>query len=254
MIIQEHEFEMYAGLPIQYKKLNIYPVNLCDSKKFNECVSCLMIPKDKSPYIEIIKMNYLTYILSMGQIEGQEFLLQMFDDLIKLVFHIDTYEVQQVGDSYILVINDIKISGTDFDKIKKIILEQNMIDSDDVLRDEELEVKIQEAKMFVAKKNNKIANIPQQLVIYHCLSGLSYEEILKLTIFQFHQGILRFDHLKNADILQNARYNPWLSFKNDSLLPTWLSPIEINDKSDDVVISKKDAIQTLSNKGISDSK
>lgn len=254
MNINDYEFENHAGLPINYKGLDIYPVKLINLKKFNECVSCLMLPKDKSTNIEIIKMNYLTYLLALGQIEGQDFILEMLDNLIKLVCHVDRYEVQTTGRSYTLLINNIKITGTDFDKIKKIILEQNMIDSDDILRDEELEIKIQEAKRFLARKNSKIASMPQQLTIYHCMTGgMDYEKILNLTIFQFHQGISRFDLIKNADILQSARYNPMLKFEDDSNLPTWLSPIEQKDPNKDVFISEEDTVKSLLNKGVTGS-
>lgn len=248
----ELDFRNVFGLPIQYKGINIHPVKIIDCQEFYDSVRCLLVPKNKMQDIEIIKMSYLKFILVLS-VQGHPYMMEYLQSLMKITLKADniTFAENDKGKLILNVDNKYQITESDFDKIKKVITEQNLIQIDEQILDPELEQKIKEAKEFLQKRNGKMADLEQQIVAYHCAFKMPYEEIGKLTIYQFHKGIERMNLIKTSDALQGAMYSGMISIKDDSSLPNWLSYIENNsDPYKDVLMSKSEFDSMASKNGL----
>ncbi|QJI52496.1 hypothetical protein [Psychrobacillus phage Perkons] len=239
------------GKPTIYKKLPIYPVKMLDIFDFYDYVQCLLLPKNVSQDVNVIKMTYLSFLINVTNDDGYLYIRQFLFDLLKLAFRVDDVNItQNKKGKFIIHINDIQLSEKDFDKIKLIIAEQNLVDIDEEIRDAELEKKMREAREFLARRSGKMADLEQQITAYHCASNLRYEDIENLTIYQFRKGLARFDLIKTADIIQSARYSGMVSFKDESNIPTWLSHIEDRDKDEDILMSKESFDKMASDNGL----
>ena len=242
--------EQVWGLPVKINNIPVYPVKMIDSLDFFDSVQCLLIPKNSIQDLEIIKMTYLKFLIELGSQEGG-YLLSLFKKMLEIIFLTkDIAIVQDSNNNYSIRINDNYINEKDFEKLRVLIGVQNLIKIDEEIKDAELEKKISEAREFLSKRNGKLADLEQQIIAYHCNSGLTYEEIGNLTIYQFRKGLSRMDLIKNADIIQSARYSGFVEFKDVASLPTWLSYIEENDSDDDVLMSKGDFERMAIDKGI----
>lgn len=227
------------GKPTLYKGLEIYPVRMIDADDFYDYIQCLLLPKNEFQEPEVIRMSYLMFLLAISQNEDGKDILNKLIALYRLIFRIEDIQItiNEKGMAFIIV-NNILLHERDFDRIKTIISEQNLIDLDDEFIDLDTKKAITEAREFLAKRKSRQANLEQQIIAYHCKSGLPYHEIENLTLFQFHKGLIRMDYMVSSDAILNARYSGMVEIKNDQDLPHWLGHIEEPKKNEDVIITK----------------
>ncbi|MGG3892016.1 hypothetical protein [Metabacillus fastidiosus] len=247
------DFRNVFGKPVQYKELDIHPVKLIEANEFYDYVRCLLIPKNTFKEIEIIKMSYLKFLFYLGLKDGHPYLLESLLKLLTIVFKTENISFKTDEREKITLIIDEKneINENDFDKIKKIICNQNLITIDDQILDPELEQKIKEAREFLQRKSGKMADLEQQIVAYHCAFKMKYDDIAELTIYQFQKGLSRMDLIKSADALQNAKYSGFVSVGENDKLPTWLTHIEESkDPNSDVLMSKGEFDAMASKNGL----
>lgn len=230
------------GKPRVYKNISIHPVRMRDIESFYEYVQCLLIPKSSIHDAQIIKMSYLSFILMVSSMEGNQILLEKLIGLLKLILKTENiqFEFKENGRVYIIVDDENKLNERDFDKIKTIISEQNLIDLDDEYVNPEVKKAIDDARAFMAKKGNKSASLDQQIIAYHCKVGLEYDKIADLTIYQFNKGLARFDLISSAEAILAARYSGMVEFKDESKIPHWLGHIDDRGKNEDVIIAASD--------------
>lgn len=152
------------GEPIEYNGLTSYPVLVGDSTKFLDAVDCLKIPKNETPDIEIIQMSYLEFLMIL--ILRNDEILKQFITIIDICFgikctkeHMQDAEnfapdellmqtlpngdsdfyingrdllIQFKGKSVSLTLNGCKFTPAKFDKLRYIVLFQNLIDYDGI--------------------------------------------------------------------------------------------------------------------------
>ncbi|WP_107924845.1 hypothetical protein [Lysinibacillus parviboronicapiens] len=227
------------GKSTTYKGLSIYPVRMVDADEFYDYVQCLLLPKSDFQEPEVIRMSYFMFLLALSQNKDGPDLLAKLIALYRLIFKTEDiqFTINEKGMAFIIV-DGISLHERDFDKIKTIISEQNLIDLDDEFIDPGTKKAIQEARAFMAKRKTKQADLEQQIVAYHCKSGLPYHEIENLTLYQFHKGLIRMDYMVSSDAILNARYSGMVEFKNDQDLPHWLGHIDEPKKNEDVIMTK----------------
>lgn len=239
------------GRPILYKGLNIYPVKMKDADEFYDAVQCLLLPKNDFQQPEIIRMSYLFFLLTISQNDSGQEILDKLISLYRLVFQTEEIQISMNEKGMVLIIVDgVTLNERDFDKIKTIISEQNLIDLDDEFIDPGTKKAIQEARAFIAKRKTRQADFEQQIIAYHCKSGLPYHEIEHLTLYQFHKGLIRMDYMVSSDAILNARYSGMIEFKNDQDLPHWLGFIDEPKKNEDVIITKSVFDQQMKKLGL----
>ena len=152
------------GEPIEYNGLKCYPVLVGDSIRFTNAVDCLRIPKNETPDVEIIQMSYLEFLMVL--ILKNEDILEQFLTIIELCFGIKCAEehmqdkenfakdellmqklpngdtdfyingrdllIQFKGRNVSLTLNGCKFTPSQFDKLRHIVLFQNLMDYDGV--------------------------------------------------------------------------------------------------------------------------
>lgn len=237
------------GRPREYKGLNIYPITMKDCDKFYDSVQCLMLSKNSLEDVQFLKMSYLRFLLLVSNSELKGFQDKLVT-LLQLILQTDNFEITLTDKNRIEIIVEDKfiIRERDFDKIKTLISEQNLVDLDDEFINPEVKAKIDEARAFINKRGSKVAGLDQQIISYHCISGISYNEIERLTIYQFQKGLARFDHILGAEAIMNARYSGMVEFKDESKLPHWLGHIEDSKKNEGLLLNADKFKNEASNK------
>lgn len=228
------------GEPKYLKDCPVYPVRMKDIEKFYDAVTCLLIPKNSMTDIEIIKMSYLSFLINISKSEETVHLFEKLLVLLKIVFRTDEVDVL-VNDNhkYIIRINGtIDIREYDFDKLRDIIAEQNLVETKDESTGSDFDKAKTKAKQDLALINKKVADTEQQIFAYRVEQKESYEVIQELTIYQFRKEIERINLSKTAEVLQNAQYNGMVSFKEGTQIPHWLDQIPDKKPDEDLVLTK----------------
>lgn len=221
------EMRDLEGLPRYLKnKIPIYPIKVRNAVEFYDCVSILNIPKNETDNVEVLKMSYLKFLIILSATETE--VKTRFFKLLNLIFN--TTDIQLFennnGKFSIIIDNDLEVTEFDFGKIRKIVSEQNMIDLEDENMNPELKKKIKEAEKFMSNRGNSVAPFKQRILAYQYESKMKLSEILDMTLYQFNSSLEVIAHIKQADLLQQARFAGMKTFKDESSLPTWLSAIE----------------------------
>ncbi len=220
------------GRPTEYKEIKIYPVKIINILDFYKNIDCLVINKNKVPDIEIIKMSYLYFLYILSHHDPE--ILEMLFRILDMVLKDQEYQLGFVSEQLILKVNDITINDNEFDNIKNIILKQNLLTVDNTL-DSELQKKYKEAEEFLAKKN-KSATLEERIIAYHCVSGMRYEDIEQLTIYQFNKGLERMQLIKNFEVYTY----PMLKSGSGDKVQDWLSHIETRGMYDHVLMKREE--------------
>lgn len=241
------------GKPKYYRNIPVYPVQMEYIEQLYDAVQCLLIPKNTIQEPEIIKMSYLAFIIFVSSDENNRHFFDKLVTLIKLISRSENVRlyVDEKNRYSIVIDDDIVIKERDFDKIKVVIGEQNLIDVTDGSLGTAFDKAKSEARAFMNKRNKKMADLEQQIIAYKCVSKSSYDDIKKMTIYQFRKELERYDLIKSADILQNAQYSGMVSFKEGYVIPHWLDQIETKNPDDEIVMSKEQLDKLVSDKGIS---
>lgn len=232
--------------PIPHKGLLIYPIKIQDYYEFLYCIPCLMLEKNsiKDPQVAIkaISMSYLKYMYEVSSQENNY--IQLFDGLLRLVLAIKNeektikYDYEKDGNPYFMIDNK-KYYSDDFDEIRQIISEQNMIDLPDERIQKNVRDALEEARRFKQRLNkNKMASFEEQIMALATYTGWSLEEIYNMTYRKFILAIRRANQIIMSNIYLSASMNGFVSFKNNKdVLKSWISDVGEEDKYADVKMS-----------------
>lgn len=130
----------------------------------------------------------------------------------------------------------------DFNKIRKIILQQNLIKFDDELMNPEVKKALEEAQEFLNKRNgNKQATLEELIFSYGCniCNGKTqdYQDIKELTVYQFYKGLER-KSLSNQQLMLSTAMGMGGIKPED--VPNWLDHIPEKGLYDDVILNEKE--------------
>lgn len=241
------------GDPVVFKDIKLYPVKMKDCLEFYNCVGCLLIEKNHIQDARVIRMSYLEFLLTAGK--QDERILESFIGLIKLVLREQEAEIKVEMNRIVFIVRVkadgvekiIEVSGKEFDRIRMIILNQNLIKFDEELMNLETKRALEEAQTFMAKrKKTKQATIEEQIVAYHCAMGLNYSDIKELSIFQFNKGLERKSLMLHVEMMSTALATGMASTQEE--VPTWLDHISEKGKYDDIKMSEEDFKELTSDK------
>lgn len=216
------------GDPRYHKETPIFPIRMKDSLRFYDSLNSIMISKNDTDNVEVIRMSYMKFIYILSLNNEYRILYEKFTELMRLVFREEKVELFENEKGRIIMnVNDkYQIRETEFDKIKTIISEQNLVDIEDDNLHPEVRKKIQEAREFMAKRGNNIAPLDQRIIAYRCVMKVPYSEIKELTLYQFNRELERCSHINESDALLHAKYSGMVTFKDETKLPNWLSEIK----------------------------
>jgi hypothetical protein len=232
------------GDPAEYKGILIHPVTMDNCEIFYNSVSCLMYEKNKIQDVQVIKMDYLTFIFALIQQDKMiyERLIKIFD----LVFQNQDYKFKftELGKIH-MVVDDIEISGHEFDILRNFILEENGIRIEEIL-DSEMEFEMQRLEEYRAKENGVPATLEERIITLHCLSSISYQAIRKYTLYQFGKSLERHAIIKNFEV-----YSALLAENGASKdIVHFLSHVEERGRFDNLAMSeaKFNEVTSIGNK------
>jgi hypothetical protein len=231
--------------PVQYKNLTLYPVKVKDYDMFYKTVSCLTLEKNSIPDVKFLKMSYLEYLdyLHENLKEDEIDFLYLFDFLLQLCIKNDKVKIRHGHDTKtgkpIFVVAEEIFNAADFDEIRTIITEQNMVVLVDESIQKEIRDKMEEARRLKAQLNgtlSKPASFEDTMLCLVAATSLSFEEVKELSLRKFVRLLQRADALLHYQIYMTAAMSGMVEFKDKSVLRHWMSDLEKENKNDDVLL------------------
>jgi hypothetical protein len=238
-------------LPIPYGNIELYPITVKDYVLFNAYASCLSLDKNSIPDAKIIAMTYLEYIYYSAK--DKPYLL-WFDRVLSLSIKNDDsfekieesikrYDYDEKGKPFFIIRGE-KYTSKDFDEIRKIICQQNLIELPDTSISKEVRDSLEKAREYKNKiSGSKPASFEDDIVALSIITGWSLEYVYSMSIRKFIKSIKRMDNLIHYKIYLTATMSGMVEFKDKSFIKHWLSDLENEDKYADVSISM-DALQS----------
>ena len=219
--------------PVPYKSLKIYPARMRDYLQFFTVAQILLLDKNSVPDPKVISMSFLEYIIFAANDEN--YYTTFLDALLRLIFRIPDERIKYFADDkgrpYFQIGEDIFDKG-DFEKIRKIVIAQNLLNPPDDTIQKSLRDDMEEARRLREKASgNKTAGIEEQMIAVMISTGLSMEDVFNLTIRKFIKTLERVDHKLHYEIDLSASMSGFVTFKDKSAIKHWLSDLT-KDKLD----------------------
>lgn len=233
-------------LPVPYKKLKIFPIRMKDYLLFNYFAECFTLDKNSIPDPKVISMKELEYIcVSTLENPTQKPYLFWFDRVLSMSLKEDKsfenieeslnrysyYEGNQHNPCFTIQ-NELYFEN-DYQEIKKIITQQNMIDLPDENLTKEIRDSLEEAKRY-KNKNENPATLEEYIISLATVTGWKLEYIYDMTVRKFLQSIKRFDHILHYKIFLTASMSGMVEFKDKSFIKHWLVGLDEKDRYKDV--------------------
>jgi hypothetical protein len=238
---------------IEYKELELHPVRMRDYFIFHAVAECLMLEKNsiRDP-IEAMKAIQMTYLEYLFYVDKDKRLIGLFVGLLALVTgnkNNESFEIHYGKDNSgmpFFRIGETVYNSQDFDALKGIISEQNMLDLPDETIQKDVREKMEETRRFKERiGKSKVAGLEDQMIALSLYSGMELYKIYDMSIRKFFLSIRRANHMVMSNIYLTASMSGMVTFKDKSVLKGWLADLENEDKYSDVTIgldSMKDKI------------
>lgn len=237
--------------PVRYKDLYIYPAKIRDYYMFMTLASCLFLERtghtDPIVAVKAISMTYLDYLFYMSNDENQ---------LIPLLYGLLGYVLADSVDKKILmthrknnsgkvelVINGNIYNSSDFDKMREIIAEQNLLELPDERIQKNVRDELEKAKRYKEKISGtgwKMADLEEQMVAVSLYSGWELNYVYNMTLRKFLMALKRANHIIMSTINLNASMSGFVKFKSKDALKGWLADLRDVDRYADVKMNPED--------------
>jgi len=231
---------------------------------FYMSIPTLIINKNRIPDIKIIQMKYLDYILylineelEMVKTVGCSQIIQQFYSLLCLSFQIDINQIDIVQDennkAVLKILNyknangevrDIFLTGSEFDDVKQIICDYNMVELPDEKIDPVFEQAIEDARKFRNKNADIMGSLEDQFVCIMISSSLTLDDIKNLTIRKYQKILERVDFKLHYQIYRTAEVSG-AEFKQP--IQHWRAEIK-NDKYEGLVVDYDSTVDKFNQK------
>ena len=188
--------DIVRGKGAPFGKLTVYPIKVEHYEDFIENKLCLTLMQKKFG-IEMASLPYLRMLLYLSN--KQVNLLEMLSKILSLSLHMDEEQIRlqmQENGKVALIFTDSgdenaeiieTISELRFSKLRRLIAELNDIK----LPNEQANLEILESEEDIARMNAVDLNVDFKSLFFSVAvsSGLSTEELLNMTIFEFEERI-----------------------------------------------------------------
>ena len=248
--------------PVPYKNIKLYPVKVKDYDTFYRCIQSLTLEKNSIPDKKILKMSYLEYLYHL-HIENKEIdYLLLLDYLLKLCIKDDEVRInyyfdritkkpvlkighrildangKEIPNEYGIEIDGEEFNATDFDEIRIIICNQNLVELVDETIQKEVRDKMEEARRIKAGLNgNKPASFEDTILCLVASTNMSLDQVYELSLRKFIKLLQRVDAKLHYQIYMTAAMSGFVEFKDKSVLRHWMSDFEKENKNSDVLLN-----------------
>ena len=252
----KYDFYTTFDDPIPYEKgqkqLLFYPVSVKNYYSFAIVSDVLLLEKNSElgltaeEKIKRISLTYLDFLLGMATTENK-----IIDKLTLLLIICLRMEKENTeidfgydknGKTIFKIGNNI-YNGGDFEEIKNIIAEQNMLDIPDESIQKELRDKLEEAERFKLKMSGIKMGTLEDLLICVMISApfARIEDVYGLSIRKFKKILDRVDAKLNYQIYNTAAMSGMVEFKDKSILRHWMTNLD-KKKYSDVMVSTEEMV------------
>ena len=223
-----YDKNLVFDLPVEYKGLKIYPVLMKNYYEFHFLVQSIIMEKNSIPDVSIITMTYLEYLYRFTKKETPYALF--FQELLAMVLKIDSKKIiLKFNDNLkpIFIVDGTSYDSDDFDQIKLIICEQNMVEIPDETIQKEIRDKMEEARKIKAKASQtKMGSLEDLVVAVLVSTSLKIDDIYNLSIRKFNKIIERLDHKLHYQIYLTASMSGMVKFKDEKFIKHWLADLD----------------------------
>lgn len=220
--------------PITYKKLLLYPVLMENYFEFHIYIKSLLLEKNRT--VEGISKTYLEYLCLLNSRGDENIYLEKFEALLKLCLRKKDVEIGYLFEKGLFKIDNDIYNSDDFDALKLLICEQNLIELPDETISAELRDSMEETRRFREKMSGMVPPTLEDLIVCVVIStGLKVEDVEKLSIRKFGQLLQRIDAKLHYQIYLTSAMSGFTEFKDKSVLKHWMSGVE-KDKWEDTMI------------------
>lgn len=232
-LFSKYELNYIYDEPIEFKNIIIYPVLVKEYLQFDTWSRCFVLDKNSSKDPKIISMTYLDYMYTQHSDETPY--ISFFDEILRIVTRnrkLETRYSRNEKNKPIFVIDGVEYNHSDFEEIRKIVCEYNLVDVPDENIQKEIRDNMQKAKELRAKSNGvKIAPFEDRLVCAAISTGWDFEKISNLSIRKFEKILEREDAKIHYQIYLSASMSGFVEFKSKSFIKHWMSDLS-EDKLD----------------------
>lgn len=221
--------------PIPFKSLLLKPIKVDMALFFELFSQCLLLPHLTSGDVKAISMSYLKYLCYLGAEKGKPEHLVCLIELLKMVLDIDDKYIDSNGieksaididiEKGLLIIKGEIFNGNDFDKMRKIILEQNGVEVPDETINANLLRVYNENKEFEARHSSlKMCSFEDQINIVVAMTGYKRNEVLDMTLRSFTRLFTRIDKIMSYEIM--SLLSPYIDEKKNGKIGHYAENID----------------------------
>jgi len=235
-------------LPVPYRNINIYPVTVRDYLIFTYFSESLSVEKNLIPDVKIITMSDLEFLFySTEDGSTNHPYLFWFDRILQICLRDDKsfelieesikrYKYDEKGKPFFMIGNEI-YTNADFEKIKGIICNQNLVELPDVTISKEVRDSLDEAKKYKQKISGEVpGSFEDYIVSLTVATGWTLEYVYSMSVRKFIKSIRRLDSLIHYKIYLSASMSGMVTYKDTSFIKHWLLGSADDDRYKDVSV------------------
>lgn len=233
----------------------IYPVRMRQYHTFMQLAPVLLLDMYSIPDPKILSMKYLEYLFHVKKYDEKlkkyvypylEALLLLLRSVLKLKDD-ETIEFFEPDGIVSFRIRGEIFDKNDFEIMREIIIEQNLLIPPNYKITKELRDKMEAARKLKAKMSgNKTASIEDQMVALMTSTGIDLEDIYNFTIRKFSKSLERVDHTLHYKIYLAASVSGLGKFKDKNFIKHWLVSL---DKDELGELISYESVETTVTKG-----
>lgn len=200
--------------PVPYKNLKIYPITTDLYQVFHVYVECLILDEEhkQGGNKEAIKLSYLDYLYYKAR-NNDNAPLYMLLRLLEMCLHLDKYMITDEcnkiptvdylteNDKLLIRIENDVYDSKDFDKIRKIICEQNCVEMPDLTIHPDIKKLYKEQDDFARKKTkSKVCSFDEMKSRITGRTGITKNIINSMSIREFTQLLESLERITSYDL------------------------------------------------------
>lgn len=218
-LINDEPIEIVEGF-------KIYPVKMRDYIMYATCSRILQIDKNSINDPAIISMSYLDFLIHLIEQDNKSGVIGtvfMFQSLFSMVTNDNNCDIRYYKDEKgktVLSINGTEFRKKEFDKLRNYILCQNSPDYKDEYINPDLKADIDKANEL-RNRGIKPKDIEYLIMSVVLGTGMSYEQVLDMTIRRFHIASGLIEDKLTWQMATQAKLNGFVEIKQP--IPHYLS-------------------------------
>lgn len=240
-----HEENDIWGHPQEYKGIKIYPIKVKDTRMKDAFYEILCVPKKHIQNVDILRMSYLKFAISVGVSSNKKAPEVFLDRLVEFFSYITKTDIEKVSIGYSgadyqhikwhIMLDDKKITESDFEVIREIMLTQNGLS----LRYVEDYNPDLEKKLMLKNKMSGTMTLKDQVFVFCSLLNKTVFEIEDYTLFQFKHQLMRMTAIQEYLIYKPLEASGQIKFADGSKMKGYHSIPENVGRYDDILIHKE---------------